>query len=123
MQRWLSARDAGEGGRPALLVGESSGGVLALGVALRHPSSVSALALVNPATSYEGSPMACVECSAGTFASSATECKPCAAGKYQPDDGKSECIDVKEGHGATDIGAFTPPSQDEVRAAGADEAF
>ena len=43
--------------RAALLVGESTGAVLALEVALRTPSRVSALCLVNPATSYAGSPL------------------------------------------------------------------
>ena len=36
--------------RPALLVGESSGAVLALGVGLRAPELVFALCIVNPAT-------------------------------------------------------------------------
>ena len=46
--------------RDAMLVGESAGAVLALGVALRAPDRVSALCLVNPATSFARSPMALV---------------------------------------------------------------
>ena len=43
--------------RAALLVGESTGAVLALGVAQRVPSRVSALCLINPATSYTDTPL------------------------------------------------------------------
>ena len=43
--------------RATLLVGESTGAVLALGIALRSPSLVNALCLVNPATSYNDSPL------------------------------------------------------------------
>ena len=46
--------------RAALLVGESAGAVLALGVALRSPESVNALCLVNPATSYSDSPLSTI---------------------------------------------------------------
>ena len=59
VERWLVERSAGDR-RDALLVGESAGAVLALGVAFRAPSRVSALCLVNPATSFASSPMALV---------------------------------------------------------------
>ena len=54
---WLEAnRD-----RPGrLLVGESTGAVLALAAALRAPQSVDALCLVNPATSFTGTPLSVV---------------------------------------------------------------
>lgn len=45
--------------RGSLLVGESTGAVLALGVALRT-SHVDGLCLVNPATSYSGSPLSAI---------------------------------------------------------------
>ena len=38
--------------RAALIVGESTGAVLALGAALRTPEAISGLCLINPATSY-----------------------------------------------------------------------
>ena len=59
VERWLGERGAGDG-RDAMLVGESAGAVLALGVALRAPERVSTLCLVNPATSFARSPMALV---------------------------------------------------------------
>ena len=46
-------RDAG---RPVLLMGESYGGVVASAVALREPSVVTALVLVNPATAFSVRP-------------------------------------------------------------------
>ena len=59
VERWLAERGAGDQ-RDAMLVGESAGAVLALGVALRAPERVSTLCLVNPATSFARSPMALV---------------------------------------------------------------
>ena len=59
VERWLVEYGAGDR-RNAMLVGESAGAVLALGVALRAPDRVSALCLVNPATSFARSPMALV---------------------------------------------------------------
>ena len=47
-------------GRGSLIVGESTGAVAALGVALRAPSAVDGLCLVNPATSYSGSALSAV---------------------------------------------------------------
>lgn len=43
--------------RAAMLVGESTGALAALAAAWRAPQRVSALCLVNPATSYTGSPL------------------------------------------------------------------
>ena len=43
--------------RAALIVGESTGAVLALGAALRTPEAISGLCLVNPATSYGQTPL------------------------------------------------------------------
>ena len=59
VERWLVEHGVGDR-RDAMLVGESAGAVLALGVALRAPDRVSALCLVNPATSFARSPMALV---------------------------------------------------------------
>lgn len=55
-EAFLREQHAGDG-RPALLVGESSGAVLALGVALREPDLVYGLCIVNPATGYHRSPI------------------------------------------------------------------
>ena len=56
LRRKVAPRVEGAGAnRPALLVGESSGAVLALGVGLRAPELVFALCIVNPATGYHRS--------------------------------------------------------------------
>ena len=47
-------------GRGCLLVGESTGAVVALGVALRSPSLIDGMCLINPATSYSGSALSVV---------------------------------------------------------------
>ena len=51
VEAFLRAHGA-SGRRPALLVGESSGAVFALGVALREPQLVWGLCLINPGTGY-----------------------------------------------------------------------